>query len=82
MYDNDAWTTNDKDINCTQDLVLLRYADVLLMRSELYEDADKGMNEVRQRVGLPSVSYSLEALQNERRWEFAFEGLRYNDIRR
>lgn len=82
MYDNDAWTVNDKDINCTQDLVLLRYADVLLMRSELYEDADKGMNEVRQRVGLPAVSYSLEALQNERRWEFAFEGLRYNDIRR
>lgn len=82
MYDNGLWSAEDKDINCTQDLVLLRYADILLMRSELYEDASKGMNDVRARVGLPAVSYSLEALQNERRWEFAFEGLRYNDIRR
>jgi hypothetical protein len=24
----------------------------------------------------------LEAVQNERRWEFAFEGLRFNDMRR
>lgn len=82
MYDNDSWVVEDKDINMLQDLVLLRYADVLLMRSELYEDADKGMNQVRQRAGLPGVAYSLEALQNERRWEFCFEGLRYNDIRR
>lgn len=40
------------------------------------------MNRVRNRVGLPPVSYSLEALQNERRWELAFEGVRWNDIRR
>lgn len=63
------------------DLVLLRYADVLLMWSELYEDA-KGLNEVRHRVGLEPVDYSLEALQNERRWELACEGIRWNDIRR
>ena len=30
----------------------------------------------------PIGSYSLEALQNERRWELAFEGVRWNDIRR
>lgn len=82
MYDNDAWVVEDKDINNVQDLVLLRYADVLLMRSEIYEDADKGLNVVRQRVGLSPVTYSLEAIQNERRWELCFEGVRYNDIRR
>lgn len=65
-----------------QSLPLIRYADVLLMRSELYQDADKGMNEVRARAGLPAVGYSLAALQNERRWELAFEGYRWDDIRR
>lgn len=64
-----------------QDLILIRFADVLLMHSELTETAD-GMNRVRARVGLPAVGYSLQALQNERRWELAFEGLRWGDIRR
>lgn len=64
-----------------QALVLLRYADVLLMHSELTETPD-GMNQVRARVGLPAVGYSLKALQNERRWELAFEGIRWDDIRR
>jgi Patatin len=41
-----------------------------------------GLNAVRERAGLPDVSYSLTALQNERRWELAFEGTRWNDIRR
>lgn len=64
------------------DLVLLRYADVLLMHSELNESAD-GINKVRNRAGLPSIAaYSLQALQNERRWELACEGIRWNDIRR
>ena len=64
-----------------QDLMLIRFADVLLMHSELTETAT-GMNRVRARVGLPEVAYSLSALQNERRWELAFEGLRWGDIRR
>lgn len=64
-----------------QALVLERFADVLLMHSELTGTAD-GMNRVRARVGLPAVGYSLEALQNERRWELAFEGFRWDDIRR
>lgn len=35
------------------------------------------------RAGLsPISSYSLQALQNERRWELAFESIRWNDIRR
>lgn len=63
------------------DLILVRFADVLLMHSELTETAD-GINKVRARAGLPAVSYSLEALQRERRFELAFEGLRWGDMRR
>lgn len=68
-------------LNNIHDLVLMRFAEILLIQSELTENAD-GMNKVRERAGLPAVSYSLQALQNERRWELAFEGLRWNDIRR
>jgi len=64
-----------------QDLILIRFADVLLMQSELKEDA-AGMNRVRARAGLAPVGYSLEALQKERRHELCFEGVRWNDIRR
>lgn len=65
-----------------QPLVLIRFADVLLMHSELTQTAD-GINKVRARAGLnPIAGYTLEALQNERRWELAFEGLRWDDIRR
>lgn len=63
------------------DLVILRFADVLLMQSELKGEAS-GMNKVRARAGLPAVAYSLPALQNERRWELSCEGVRWNDIRR
>lgn len=64
------------------DLVLIRFADVLLMQSELKEEVT-GINRVRARAGLPAISsYSLSALQNERRWELACEGTRWNDIRR
>ena len=63
-------------------LNVIRFADVLLMQSELTGTVD-GINKVRQRAGLPALStYSLEALQNERRWELAFEGVRWNDMRR
>src|SRR5690606_14692191 len=71
----------DMQISHTQDLVLIRFADVLLMQSELKEDAT-GMNKVRARANLPAVSYSLAALKKERRWELAFEGLRYFDLMR
>lgn len=63
------------------DVTLIRFADVLLMHSELTQTAD-GMNQVRARAGLAPVGYSLKALQEERRHEFAFEGLRWGDIRR
>jgi len=65
----------------TQDLVLIRFSDVLLMHSELSETATN-LNRVRLRAKLPAVAYSLTALKKERRWELAFEGLRYFDLMR
>lgn len=84
MYGADGWTGGSENfqLNSIHDLVLIRFADVLLMQSELKEDV-AGINEVRKRAQLaPIAAYSLEALQNERRWELAFEGVRWNDIRR
>ena len=40
------------------------------------------MNQVQKRAGVPETAYSLKAVQDERRWEFCFEGLRFNDLRR
>ncbi len=65
----------------TQDLVLIRFADVLLMHAELSETATN-LNRVRARAKLGPVAYSLAALKKERRWELSFEGLRYFDLMR
>lgn len=67
--------------NCTP-LTIYRFADVLLMYAELQKDVAP-LNRVRARVGLPAVNgYTEEALRNERRWELAFEGSRWDDLRR
>ncbi len=64
------------------EFVFMRYADILLMASELSQDVSY-MNQIRTRAHLsPIASYSFEALKNERRWELTFEGVRWNDIRR
>ncbi len=73
---------NNFQLSNIHDLVLLRYADVCLMYAELTGDVE-GINKVRRRAHLEEIkAYSLEALQNERRWELACEGIRWNDIRR
>lgn len=64
-----------------QDYVIMRYADVLLMLSELKGEASY-MNQVRQRAGMPAVSYSLENVIAERHREFMGEGIRYWDLLR
>ena len=52
---------NNMQLDNIHDLVLLRFADVLLMQSELKEDV-AGINKVRTRAGLsPIGSYSLKA---------------------
>ena len=73
---------SDYQLGNIHPLNIIRFADVLLMQSELTGTVD-GINKVRERAGLPALSaYSLAALQNERRWELAFEGVRWNDMRR
>ncbi|WP_321369311.1 RagB/SusD family nutrient uptake outer membrane protein [uncultured Draconibacterium sp.] len=74
-------TEDNMQLDNTMDLIIIRYADVLLMHSELTE-TNTYMNEVRARAGLEGKEYSLQNIQKERRWELAFEGVRWNDIRR
>src|SRR5690606_552306 len=62
-----------------QDFVFMRYADILLMHSEITEDPE-GMNKVRERADLDPIGYSLAALKEERKYEFAFEALRWFDL--
>ena len=90
--DNDSWWSkcegyssssldNKQQGDHFEDFYLMRYADVLLMLTELTGDP-WGMNQVQARAGVPLTSYSLKNIQNERRWEFALEGIRFNDMRR
>ena len=63
------------------DIILLRLADVMLMHSEL-TGTNTEMNKVRKRAGLAEIPYTWDNIKNERRWELAGEGLRFNDLRR
>lgn len=74
--------SDDYRRNNTQDTYIVRYADVLLMLSELTKDVSY-LNRVRARAGLePLPAYTDEALRNERRYELCFEGIRYYDLLR
>ncbi len=76
-------------------IILIRYADVLLMYAEAQNEASgpdasvyTAINEVRARAGMPDVATGLSKdgmraeIRHERRIEFVAEGLRYSDIRR
>jgi len=70
-----------------QNVQVIRFADVLLMHSELTDgkviyEGKSGMNAVRARAGLVDKAYSTEAIRMERKHELAFEGIRWNDMRR
>ena len=73
------WGNADMQLMHAQDFIFMRFADVLLMHSEITETAT-GMNAVRARAGQDAIGYSLDALKQERLHEFAFEGLRWFDI--
>ena len=62
---------------------MIRFSDVLLMGAELGSShAQEYFDEVRKRVNLPSIPCNLENIQKERRYELAFEGIRYFDLLR
>lgn len=65
------------------DLVLIRYSEILMMKAEAsfrlnyIANAHGIVNDVRARAGLKALDkLTLEALDNEWRHEFVFEGLR------
>lgn len=65
-----------------QDWTIMRYADVLLMHSELTGTAD-GLNQVHRRSNPgESVAYSIDNIRKERAIEFAFEGIHFWDLMR
>jgi len=81
----------------SQDFYVIRYADVLLMRAEAMAEtgdipgARDLVNEVRARVGMPSVedvegsvnqAEMIDIVRHERRVELALEGLRFMDLKR
>jgi hypothetical protein len=84
-------------INNYTDQIIIRYADILLMAAELHLDDNLGLsqsyfNQVRQRAfrdqyagkekTLSNNSTGIQLLMEERRHEFALEGLRYWDLLR
>ena len=70
------------NITYYQDWTVMRYADVLLMHSEL-TGTNTGLNMVHQR-SCPgeSLSYSIVNIRKERAIEFAFEGIHFWDLMR
>lgn len=88
--DKIEWLQEDES-----DFIILRYTDVLMMYAEaktmlgqIDESVYEILDMVRERAGIARVprgqsqSEMMETIQKERSWEFAFEGLRYFDIRR
>lgn len=81
---SDTGGSNDFQISQDQDFVVIRYADVLLMAAELGStNALNYYNMVHTRAGLTAkTSVDKADIMEERRFEFAFEGLRYWDLLR
>lgn len=66
------------------DIVLYRYADVMLMKAEAKvrngESGDEELNAVRNRVGMPLLPATLDNILNERLLELVWEGWRRQDM--
>lgn len=82
-YAIDANATKDGKL-MENDIVLFRYADVLLMKSEAKvrngENGDAELAQVRNRVSASLRPATLETLLDERLLEFAWEGWRRQDL--
>lgn len=68
----------------SNDIVLYRYADVLLMKAEAKtrngEDGQAELNAVRARVGMPARACTLDNVLEERLLELVWEGWRRQDL--
>ena len=82
-YEIDKNATQDGKL-MDNDIVLFRYADVLLMRAEAKlrngEDGHKDYDLVRKRVKMPVRELTLQNLYDERLMELCWEGWRRQDM--
>jgi hypothetical protein len=86
------------NVDYANNLPIIRYTDVVLQYAEILNnegyvadgEAFTILNKVRQRAGLPALNSTTtpnkqaftEALRQERKFEFAFEGIRWRDLLR
>jgi len=92
LYPRKFVTPVDESSQSNQDFPILRFADALLMLAECINELNGPtaevfdlINRVRRRVGIPDVNSDsrLETrllIENERRWELAFENHRWFDL--
>jgi hypothetical protein len=87
-------TIGEGGCSCNEtNVILFRYADILLMFAEATNelsgptaDVYNAVNQIRRRVGMPDFPAGLtkdqmrEAIQHERHVEFPWEGTRYFDL--
>ena len=85
-YEIDLASMSDGQLR-RNDIVLFRYADVLLMQCEAMlrdgragAEADALLNQVRARVGMEWRTATLDNVLEERMLELAWEGWRRNDL--
>lgn len=90
----DKYSVNPYDISTDDNVVLMRYAEILLMYAEAMVEKGGGstadgqslsaINRIRERAGLSEIKGTLnrETLRRERRFELAFEGFRLFDLHR
>lgn len=87
---NEPTSGGSRELNFPNNQIIIRYSDVLLMASELLLDSDLGLAQqyfnqvVKRAMGdsyvVPSVT--MELIREERKLEFALEGIRLWDLRR
>jgi hypothetical protein len=74
----------DAVLNYRQNTYVIRLADSYLMEAEALGGtgarAQALLDAVRARVGLPSITVSMDAVMKERRLELAGEGHRWHDL--
>ena len=82
-YEIDRYATESGKL-MSNDIVLFRYSDVLLMQSEAKlrngESGQRELDLIRRRVGMPTIPATLDNLYTERLIELAWEGWRRQDM--
>ena len=82
-YEPDRTAYNDGQLQAN-DIVLFRFADVLLMRAEakvrLGGDGSDDLDAVRARAGMPQRKATLANILDERLMELHWEGWRRQDL--